>query len=135
MKCSISALYYFKITSVEKCFLMARLPKNLSNTLSFKSAAIKTGASVLEHEILGEKAYSLGMAAKTVEKTLNQFEELTGTGTTTHEQTLQQAADAVHAYFIQRELMGLSDHRGVIEFYKIPQIILSQVGAKIKSAS
>ena len=49
---------------------MVRLPKNLSNTLSFKSGVIKTGASVLEAELLGEKAYSLGLAAKSVEKTL-----------------------------------------------------------------
>ena len=55
---------------------MVRLPKNLSNTLSFKSGVIKTGASVLETKLLGDKAYSLGLAAKSVEKALTKLKAL-----------------------------------------------------------
>ena len=58
---------------------MVRLPKNLSNTLSFKSGVIKTGASVLETKLLGEKAYSLGLAAKSVEKVLTKLKAFKGT--------------------------------------------------------
>ena len=58
--------------------MTVRLPKNLSNTLTFKSGAIKTGASVLEAELFGEKAYSLGLAAKSVEKKLGTLKAFLG---------------------------------------------------------
>jgi len=112
---------------------MARLPKNLSNTLTFKSGVIKTGASVLEAELLGEKAYSLGLAANSVEKKLAKLESFKGTET---ERTslLQFAADAVHAFFVQREMMGFTNHDHPIEFYKIPSDVLSRVGVCLTSA-
>ena len=108
---------------------MVRLPKNLSNTLTFKSGVIKTGASVLEAELLGEKAYSLGLAAKSVEKKLGELKTFNGTET---ERTnlLQFAADAVHSFFVQREMMGFTNHDHPIEFYEIPNDVLSRVGVK-----
>jgi len=108
---------------------MVMLPKNLSNTLTFKSDVVKTGASVLEAELLGEKAYSLGLAANTVQKELVELKAFKGTET---ERTnlLQSAADAVHSFFVQREMMGFTNHDHPIEFYKIPSDVLSRVGVK-----
>jgi len=39
------------------------------------------------------------------------------------------AADAVHNFFIQREMVGLDNHDYVIEFYNIPGPVLARVGA------
>jgi len=42
----------------------------------------------------------------------------------------QQAANMVHSFFIQREMIGLDNHDYVIEFYNIPSVVLARVGAK-----
>ena len=107
------------------------MPKNLSNTLSFKSGVVKTGASELEMELLGEKAYSLGQAAQLVEKSLNALDAFIGTEVG-RDKLIQLSADAVHAFFVQRELMGFSDHHHPIDHYKIPKHVLNKVGAKCK---
>ncbi len=108
---------------------MARLPKNLSNTLSFKSDIIQTGANVLETELLGEKAHSLGLAARSVENALDSLKFFAGRENE-REAFLQSTADSVHAFFIQREIMGFTDHDYPIKFYKIPNDVLSKVGIK-----
>ncbi|MEP6342180.1 MAG: DUF6665 family protein [Maricaulaceae bacterium] len=110
---------------------MVRLPKNLSNTLSFKSGVIKTGADVLETELLGEKAYSLGLAAKSMEKALVKLYAFEGSEKE-RLNLLQRANDATHDFFIQREMMGFANHDHPIEYYKISNEVLSRVGAKHK---
>ena len=110
---------------------MVRLPKNLSNTLSFKSGVIKSGESVLEAELIGEKAYSLGLAAKSVEKALAKLNAFTGSEAE-RAILLQLSGDAVHAFFVQREMMGFNNHAHPIEYYEIPKDVLSKVGVKIK---
>jgi len=109
---------------------MVRLPKNLSNTLSFTSGVVKTGASTLETELLSEKAYSLGVAAKSVEKALATLNAYKG-AESERASLVQPTADAVHAFFIQREMMGFTDHNHPIEYYKIPNDVLSRVGSKL----
>ena len=109
--------------------MTVRLPKNLSNTLSFKSGVIKTGADALEMEVLGEKAYSLGLAAKAVEKSLDALKAFNGPESE-RIGLLQSSADKVHAYFVQREMMGFTDHDHPVEHYDIPKDVLSKVGAK-----
>ncbi|TIV55267.1 MAG: hypothetical protein E5V86_27500, partial [Mesorhizobium sp.] len=42
---------------------------------------------------------------------------------------LKEAAAAVHAYFIQRELCGLRKHDAVIREYNIPRAVLVRLGA------
>ncbi|WP_367161450.1 DUF6665 family protein, partial [Mesorhizobium sp.] len=42
---------------------------------------------------------------------------------------LKEAAAAVHAYFIQRELCGLRKHDAVIREYDIPRAVLVRLGA------
>jgi len=106
---------------------MVRLPKNLSNTVAFKSGVIKTGASVLETELLGEKAYSLGLAAKSVQMSLSDLNDFKGTQTE-RDKLLQVSANIVQAFFIQRELMGLTDHSHPISYYEIPKDVLNRIG-------
>ena len=107
---------------------MVRLPKNLSTNFTFKSGVIKTGESTLEHELLAEKAYSLGLAANRLSKALEVLNNFTG-NPESRATVLQTAADAAQAYFIQRELMGMTDHSHPIEHYNIPKDVLARIGA------
>jgi len=105
-----------------------RPPKNLTNTLSFKSGVIKTGADVLETELLQEKAFSLGLAEKTMIASLTELKEFSGSDVA-RSNLVKTCAEHVQAYFIQRELLGFHTHDHPIEHYDIPKEILSKVGA------
>lgn len=109
--------------------MTVRLPKNLSNTLSFKSGVIKSGADALEMEVLGEKAYSLGLAARAVETSLATLKAFDGPESE-RINLLQSSADKVQAYFVQREMMGFTNHDHPIGHYDIPRDVLSRVGVK-----
>jgi len=106
---------------------MVRLPKNLSTNFTFKSGVIKTGESTLEHELLAEKAHSLGLAANRLKQALEDLINHSGTSET-RKAILKDAADYAQAYFIQRELIGMTDHSHPIEHYKIPKEVLAQIG-------
>ena len=108
---------------------MVRLPKNLSTNFTFKSGVIKTGESTLEHELLAEKAHSLGLAAKRLEKALEELSEPSG-NLAKRNALLKHAAEQAQAYFIQRELMGMTDHSHPIAHYKIPNEVLAEIGVK-----
>ena len=103
---------------------MIRPPKTLSNHPAIGSKR-PTGAEVLEAELMGEQAFALGLAAKKMERALEELAKSNGDPRRT-----QQAANLVHSFFIQREMVGLSNHDYVIEFYKIPGPVLARVGAK-----
>ncbi len=75
-------------------------------------------------EMRGEQAAMLGLAAKKMERDLTEFANSNGDPRRT-----QVAANAVHSFFIQREMVGLDNHDYVIEFYKIPSAVLAHVGS------
>jgi hypothetical protein len=85
--------------------------------------------NALDHEIAAEKAAALGRAGWKVEQTLARLREHGGNA---EDRTglLREAAEAVHAYFIQRELCGMRRHEGVIREYDIPKAVLVRLGAK-----
>ena len=87
--------------------------------------------SRLEAEILGEAAAALGHHGRMVEAALARLEEAEGPE---REALLQDAADAVWAYFVQRELAGLGDHRFVIREMKIPPEVLGRMGVMRKKS-
>ena len=92
-----------------------------------RASAAEAAFDALGHEILAEKAQALGRAGQKVEETLarlgaNADEEL-------RPRLLKEAAVAVHAYFIQRELCGLRKHDAVIREYAIPKAVLVRLGA------
>ena len=107
---------------------MVRLPKSFSNTLSFKPD-LRSGASALEAELMGEKAYALGRAEAHMKTSLADLKVFKGSDAS-RQIMLQKAANAVHAYFIQRELVGFIDHKGPAEDYNIPKEVLIKVGVK-----
>ncbi|CCV15856.1 DUF6665 family protein [Mesorhizobium sp. STM 4661] len=100
-----------------------RPPSHLAGT-SFAEAAF----DALGHEILAEKAAALGRAGQRVEETLARLRE--NGGDEHRPRLLKEAAEAVHGYFIQRELCGLLRHDAVIREYDIPRAVLVRLGAK-----
>jgi hypothetical protein len=80
--------------------MVVRLPSNPNRT-----GADEAALDLLGHEILAEKAAALGRAGLRVEQ-------------------------AVHAYFIQRELCGLRKHDAAIREYDIPKDVLARLGAR-----
>ena len=92
-------------------------------------ARLQTGLDTLDHELAGEMATSLGRAGRRVAETLAAL----GAHPARDEARItlrRAAADAVHAYFIQRELVGLRSHRDAIRDYAIPDEVLARLGAR-----
>ncbi len=102
-----------------------RLPQNLNNGLRFE-----TGASVLDHEIAGEKAASLGRAGDAVERALARLADPDALAAEGRDALLKTAADAVWSFFVQREVMGLRDQAPAIRHYNIPRAVLVRLGAR-----
>lgn len=93
------------------------------------ASATEIAFDALGHEILAEKATALGRAGQRVEQALASLREA-GDDATLRPRLLKEAAAAVHAYFIQRELCGLRRHDAVIREYAIPKAVLVRLGAQ-----
>lgn len=89
----------------------------------------RPGLDVLDYEIVAEKATTLGTAGRKVETVMAQLHAHQGDA---HERIalVRSAAEAVYAYFVQRELCGLRRHDDVIREYRIPREVLVRLGAK-----
>ncbi|RUX37309.1 hypothetical protein EOA33_35020 [Mesorhizobium sp. M4A.F.Ca.ET.050.02.1.1] len=94
-----------------------------------RAGAQDNALDLLGHEILAEKAAALGRAGQRVEQTLARLRE-DGGDEERRPRLLKDAAEAVHAYFIQRELCGLRKHDAVIREYNIPRAVLVRLGAQ-----
>jgi hypothetical protein len=85
----------------------------------------------LDAEILAEKASSLGHHGRQVERALaalRNFDAEPG-DTETRRQLVANAAQEVWAFFVQRELCGLRNHKDAIVHYGIPNEVLARLGA------
>lgn len=107
---------------------MIRSPKTVSNHPTIGSKR-PTGADVLEAEMMGEQAYALGLAGKKLERALLEYSR-----SNRDPRRTQNAVNAVYDFFIQREMIVMTNHDYVIEFYDIPNVILARVGAKNNDA-
>ena len=87
------------------------------------------GVDILDHEILAEKASALGDAGRKVEACMARLNAHEG-DEAQRAALLKAAAEAVYAYFVQRELCGLRRHEDVIREYSIPRSVLVRLGAK-----
>lgn len=101
--------------------MAVRMPTN------FGRSGEGDGPDILGYEILAEKASSLGRAGEHVEAALARLREGSEQG---RPALLKAAAEAVHAYFIQRELCGLRRHDAAIRDYDIPKAVLARLGAR-----
>lgn len=99
-------------------------------------SAREASLSGVVRELKGEQAASLGCYGREVERTL---EALCGAGAAlrgadapdaqTRRRLVQEAAEAVWRYFIQREALGLTNHDLVVKHYDIPGEVLAKVGS------
>ena len=71
----------------------------------------------------------MGRAGERVERALAALKAHQGDDTE-RTRLLKAAAEAVYAYFIQRELCGMRRHQGVIYEFQIPNQVLARLGAK-----
>lgn len=85
--------------------------------------------SVLDYEVAGEKATSLGHAGRMVEERLARLRAFSG-DKGERVPLLKDAAEAVWSYFVQRELCGLRRHDDAIREYAIPREVLVRLGAR-----
>jgi hypothetical protein len=104
--------------------MTVRPPKDLSPTFSTSGAL-----NVLEYELMSERADALGRHGLKVEKALAALAGLKDEAPTDQrERLLDEAADAVWAFFIQREICGLRDSRDAVHRYGIPKAVMARLG-------
>jgi len=80
---------------------------------------------MLEHEIMAERASSLGDAEQQVVKAITALASAVGDRAA----RLAEAQKAVWQYFVQRELCGFRRHAEVIRDLNIPPEVLNGLGA------
>jgi hypothetical protein len=96
----------------------------------FSVATLRDGSfDALGYEILAEKAAALGRAGQHVELCLARLRDHRAED---GERTplVKQAAEAVYAYFIQREICGFRRHDEIIREFAIPREVLAKLGAR-----
>ena len=84
------------------------------------------GYAVLEHEIMAERASSLGAAEQRVKTSVDAY---LSSEKADRSQELATAQRAVWGYFVQRELIGFTRHQDVIAAFSIPRVVLNGLGA------
>ena len=105
--------------------MTVRPPQSLSPSLSRD-----TGLNLLEYELMSERADALGRHGLKVERAIAALSVLSDPGTTPErrEQLLDDAADVVWAFFIQREICGLRSNRDAVQRYGIPKEVMARLG-------
>lgn len=90
----------------------------------------ETGLNILEYELMSERADSLGRHGLKVEKALALLAERLAGGCDDmeREELLNDAADKVWAFFIQREMCGLRSQKDAIRRYAIPPEVIARLG-------
>jgi hypothetical protein len=88
---------------------------------------VEAGYDLLGHEMRAEQASSLGHAGRKVEAALAALRAFEGEAGM-RERLLDDAADAVWGYFIQRELIGLRNTAQAVRDYAIPGEVLARLG-------
>ena len=92
-------------------------------------SAREASLSGLERELKGEQAVSLGRYGREVERTLEALRSADAPDPETRQRLVQDAAEAVWRYFIQREALGLRNHDLIVKHYAIPGEVLAKVGS------
>jgi hypothetical protein len=105
--------------------MSVRPPQNFSYRHS-----VASGMSALEYELLAERANALGRHGRKVELALAELKawDPARRSAEQRDDLLYEAADAVWALFIQREICGLRNSADVIQRYGIPKEVLARLG-------
>jgi hypothetical protein len=83
------------------------------------------GTAALEHEIMAERASSLGAAEQRVVRAVAAL----AAAENDRDDRLSEARKVVWEYFVQRELVGFRRHNDVIQELNIPREVLVGLGA------
>ncbi|NKL23971.1 DUF6665 family protein [Rhizobium leguminosarum] len=91
----------------------------------------RNGFNVLEYELMSERTDSLGRHGLKVEAALAALKAWAADRQSAEdrERLLDDASDAVWAFFIQREICGLRNNRDAIQRYGIPNEVIARLGA------
>ena len=90
-----------------------------------RASSARAGFACLETEIRAETVSTLGSMGRSVELALS---DLATASEDERPVLLKAAADEVWAYFVQREMCGMSDHSAVIAEMHIPPCVLNRIG-------
>ena len=80
------------------------------------------GLTVIEKELEGERASSLGEAGKRLEHAL------VALGESSDAELVYEAATSVWYYMIVRESLRMFDHEQALKIYGVPDRVMAQVG-------
>lgn len=110
--------------------MTVRPPQSLSPSFTKGS-----GLNLLEYELMSERADALGRHGLKVEKAIAALSALADPATTPErrERLLNDAADAVWAFFIQREICGLRSNSDAVQRYGIPKQVMARLGITRKA--
>lgn len=88
--------------------------------------------NLIEHEVLAEKASSLGHHGRLVEAALAALRQHDSAGGRPEERSalVGRAAREVWAFLVQRELCGLRDQNEIVRIYRIPAEVMVRLGAQ-----
>jgi hypothetical protein len=106
--------------------MSVRLPQSFR-----QSQQDANGFNVLEYGLMSERANSLGRHGLKVEAALAALKAwaVERQSAEERERLLNEASDAVWAFFVQRESCGLRNNRDAIQRYGIPNEVLGRLGA------
>ena len=98
-------------------------------TNSLGKATLSNGQEMLIDEIVAEQASALGHQGRKVEKLLAALRaaEEAGDAEACADLT-RRAAREVWAFFVQREMCGMRNHKSVIKEMQIPRAVLLRLG-------
>ncbi|WP_280772490.1 DUF6665 family protein [Rhizobium sp. SG_E_25_P2] len=91
----------------------------------------ESAMNLLEYELMSERADSLGRAGLKVEALISQLQNAEGKK---RDVLLFDAAEAVQALFIQREVCGLRNGRDIVARYGIPGDVIARLGVRRPSS-
>jgi hypothetical protein len=84
---------------------------------------------VLEYELQGEKAASLGRVARKMEAACARLRELDA-HSPERDALVAEAAEYVWFYVVQREAMGWRDHGEALAIYQVPPELIARMGPR-----
>jgi hypothetical protein len=102
----------------------------------FSSRSPASAVDVLHHEIMQEKASTLGRLTQAFEKALANFVEFeagaasTADASAQRERLLDEAGEALWWFVVQREACGLRNTEMVLREYKVPAAIRLRMGVR-----
>lgn len=89
----------------------------------------------LENELRGEAAASLGVSARRLKRKLDLLRKSLAAGTQSgqhHERLVDEAAEALWGFVVQREILGIHDTEHVIRTYDVPPEVWKRLGVRRK---